>query len=87
MNCVPSVYAHSKWKHNEGDISFWFDKWMGEDAIASSFPVFVPRLKLKECWLDIGWDLDLLCHLVGHQKANDIVSSLGGRKEGADKLF
>lgn len=86
LSCIPSIYEHSKWKPKEGDISFWFDKWLGEEALVDSVTVSMPRLKLKNCWLDEGWDLDLIFRLVGPQKAQDIVSSMCGHKDGVDRL-
>ncbi|XP_041003911.1 uncharacterized protein LOC121249264 [Juglans microcarpa x Juglans regia] len=85
--CIPDVIKYSQWKPKAGHISFWFDKWLGEKNLAIGSLVTMPRLKLKDVWLEDGWDVDLLYRLVGSQKAQEIVNTANGKKEGEDILI
>lgn len=46
-----------------------------------------PCLKVLDCRLQDGWDVDLLRRLVGENKLEEILNCLGEHKEGADLLI
>lgn len=85
---IPNVIDHSKWKVKEGEVFFWYEKWFGEEPLSAAYDVVeLPRLKVRECKLEEGWDMELLSKLVGLQKSEEIVELLVGQKKGDDLLI
>ncbi|XP_042980090.1 uncharacterized protein LOC122310271 [Carya illinoinensis] len=87
IRSIPDVIEHSKWKPRRGDISFWLDKWIGDEPLAVSVPIVAPKIKIHECYKESGWDRDFLCQLVGTQKAQDIVDTFCSLMDGDDRLI
>ncbi|XP_042956337.1 uncharacterized protein LOC122292170 [Carya illinoinensis] len=86
--CIPEVLNNSKWLVKEGNVSFWHDNWADGGPISGHYPVLERRLlRIKECWLDNGWDIPLLERLVGQQKALELYQFLAMRKDGQDILI
>ncbi|XP_042969986.1 uncharacterized protein LOC122302667 [Carya illinoinensis] len=87
IRSILDVIEHSKWKPRRGDISFWLDKWIGDEPLAASVPIVAPKIKVQECYKTSGWDMDLLCQLVGTQKAQEIVDTFCSLRDGEDRLI
>lgn len=88
MKQVPNVLEHSRWKVHAGNVSFWLDSWVGDGPLANSLEVTkFPRLKVCDCKMDNEWDVQLLKHLVGWEKMEDILEALGYPQEGHDLLI
>ncbi|XP_042964794.1 uncharacterized protein LOC122299025 [Carya illinoinensis] len=87
MRSLPDVIDQSKWKPMRGNISFWLDKWIGDEPLVASFPIISSDIKLKDCCRTSGWDTDLLVWLVGCQKAQEISFTLHRPRDGADHLI
>ncbi|XP_022870746.1 uncharacterized protein LOC111389988 [Olea europaea var. sylvestris] len=69
----------------DGDASFWFDHWVGEQPIADLvLRVMEPSLKVKDLLHTSGWDYPRLCELVGEKLANEIWMSRIQLCEGKD---
>lgn len=54
-------------------MHFWYDHWL------SSGPLYVRRtdishinIKIKDCWIDDSWNVELLKDLVGEEITKDI---------------
>ncbi|XP_042969042.1 uncharacterized protein LOC122301720 [Carya illinoinensis] len=85
--CIPLVLNSSKWRVKEGDIYFWYDKWRDNGPLINELPlVGQPLMKIKECRLSDGWDVNLLENLVGLENVDDILVSLSGPNSGKDVL-
>lgn len=46
-----------------------------------------PTLRVQDCKMNNGWDVGLLRCLVGENKLEEILESLGEHKEGVDLLI
>ncbi|KAG2701736.1 hypothetical protein I3760_06G058100 [Carya illinoinensis] len=85
--CTPLVLNSSKWRVKEGDIYFWYDKWQDNGPLINELPlVGQPLMKIKECRLSDGWDVNLLENLVGLENVDDILVSLCGPNSDKDVL-
>lgn len=88
MKQIPNVLEHSRWKACEGYVSFWFDSWVGDGPLANSLEVTkLPGLKVCDCKMDNEWDVQLLKHLVGVDKMEEIIEALGNPLKGHDLLI
>ncbi|XP_040996793.1 uncharacterized protein LOC121242840 [Juglans microcarpa x Juglans regia] len=69
IRSIPEVLNNSKWMVREGNISFWYDNWEDGGPLSAHHQVIEnPLLKIKECWVDDGWDIPLLERLMGKVK-------------------
>lgn len=69
-------------------MSFWRDPWLKSGALVESCTITAhPELKVRECRLEDGWDVDLIRALVGDNKMEEILGYLGAHKEGTDLLI
>ncbi|XP_040990910.1 uncharacterized protein LOC121238132 [Juglans microcarpa x Juglans regia] len=85
---LPKVLSNAKWKVRDGHVSIWRDNWLSSGAIIDSCEILeLPLLTIKECRIHNGWDVDLLKRLVGESKLEEILTSLGEQKDGADILI
>ncbi|XP_042981969.1 uncharacterized protein LOC122311447 [Carya illinoinensis] len=81
------LHMSYKWRVKEGDIYFWYDKWWDNGPLINELPlVGQPLMKIKECRLSDGWDVNLLENLVGLENVDDILVSLSGPNSGKDVL-
>ncbi|XP_042969076.1 uncharacterized protein LOC122301760 [Carya illinoinensis] len=88
VGMVPKVLGNSWWRVRNGDVSFWRDPWLKSGALFNSCEIIeYPLLRVRECRLQHGWDVDLLYHLVGEVKMEEILNCLGEQKEGGDLLI
>ncbi|XP_042964705.1 uncharacterized protein LOC122298926 [Carya illinoinensis] len=85
---IPKVLGNSWWRVRDGNVSFWRDHWLKSRALINSCDISdYPLLKVRECGLQNGWDVDLLHRLVGATKMEEILNCLGEQKEGGDLLI
>ncbi|KAF5447364.1 hypothetical protein F2P56_032920 [Juglans regia] len=85
---IPIVLNYTKWKIKDGNVFFWYDKWLAQESFAEALPVVEqPLLKIKDCKLENGWDVDLLERLVGTELAENVINVLARSKEGEDLLI
>ncbi|KAG2696272.1 hypothetical protein I3760_07G050900 [Carya illinoinensis] len=88
VGMFPKVLVNSWWRVRDGDVSFWRDPWLKSGALVNSCDISnFPLLKVRECRLQNGWDVDLLHRLVGATKMEEILNCLGEQKEGGDLLI
>ncbi|XP_042950164.1 uncharacterized protein LOC122282278 [Carya illinoinensis] len=88
INMVPKVLSHAWWCIKDGQVSFWRDPWLKLGPLVVSCDISAqPSLKVRECQIQNGWDVDLLKELVGESKLEEILDGLGENKEGVDVLI
>ncbi|XP_042944790.1 uncharacterized protein LOC122278671 [Carya illinoinensis] len=88
MTMVPNILNNALWQIKEGQVSFCRDPWLKSGPLVESCEMSAqPSLKVRECRIQNGWDVDLLVNLVGETKAEEILNSLGAHKEGTDVLI
>lgn len=86
-SCLPEVLNRSKWKSRQGNISFWWDRWLDDGPIGAMHEnVICPSMKVKECWVENEWDVEMLNRLIGEEKANEVLRVARKRMEGEDEL-
>ncbi|KAF5450654.1 hypothetical protein F2P56_030985, partial [Juglans regia] len=72
----------------DGDVSLWWDKWSPLEPLGVlSTNISMPRLSIKDCKLDLGWNEELLTNLLGREKALEVLMQLGNSRQGLDKLI
>lgn len=57
----PLTEPYIRWMANTGNLSFWYDCWVGECSLAS-FIDFIPctALLVKDVWIDGHWNIPML---------------------------
>ncbi|KAF5447260.1 hypothetical protein F2P56_032827, partial [Juglans regia] len=86
--CSVIYKNHSVWRVKQGDLSFWWDHWVGEGPLCDEFQVMeLPSLKLVDCKLVDGWNIELFQRLVGIEKTDVLLEKLGNVKVGDDVLI
>lgn len=77
------VVEKSIWRVKEGNLSFWRDKWMESGPICNDLlKSESPLLKINDYMIKNSWAVDLIVQLVGQEVADDILSRIGGTKQG-----
>ncbi|XP_035546099.1 uncharacterized protein LOC118348474 [Juglans regia] len=88
INMVPKVLSHAWWCVKDGQVSCWRDPWLKSGPLVASCDISAQSsLKVRECRIQNGWDVDLLKDLVGESKLEEILDGLGEHKEGAYVLI
>lgn len=78
---------NSRWRVKNGDISFWRDPWLENGPLCDSYQVSdSPTVRVKDCKLDDGWDIDLSQRLLGIEKLEEVLFTLGRANIGDDIL-
>ncbi|XP_042952307.1 uncharacterized protein LOC122289402 [Carya illinoinensis] len=87
-SCIPEVLNLSKWKIKNGNISFWFDKWLDEGPLCNLVPMGdSPILQVTELKMENGWDVVKLHDIVGEELAGKVLEVLCKSREGVDVLI
>lgn len=66
LSYVLDILKNSRWRIKNGDISFWRDPWLENGPLCDSSDC--PTLRVNDCKLDDGWDIDLIQRLLGIEK-------------------
>ncbi|KAG7974642.1 hypothetical protein I3843_06G058000 [Carya illinoinensis] len=76
-SCIPEVLSRFKWKIWQGNVSFWWDKWLEDGPLRVLHEnVVCPSLKVKYFWVDNEWDRDMLIQLIGEEKVFEVLGVL-----------
>ncbi|KAF5446820.1 hypothetical protein F2P56_032419 [Juglans regia] len=85
-----TLSIHEQWsgqKIKNGNVSFWFDKWLDEGPLCSVIPMGdFPSLQVKDLKIENGWDVDMLSRLLGEELAEKVLEVLSKSREWADLL-
>ncbi|XP_042939531.1 uncharacterized protein LOC122274569 [Carya illinoinensis] len=86
-SCMPDVLNLSKWKIKNGNISFWFDKWLDEGPLCNLVPMGdSPSLLVTECKMENGWDAAKLHGTLGAELTEKVLEVLSKSRAGSDVL-
>lgn len=84
---IPDVLKLTKWKIRDGNVAFWLNNWADDGPLGDVYPVVENHnLKVKECKVEDGLDVNLLINLLGTEKAEEVLNTLSKARNGADRL-
>lgn len=88
MEVILKIIDQSSWLLREGNVSFYIDKWLKSGVLAEVLPINgCPKLLVKECRINNGWDIRIVRNLVGDSNLEEIIEGLGKYRSSADTLI
>ncbi|XP_042942930.1 uncharacterized protein LOC122277118 [Carya illinoinensis] len=85
---IPFIIGNSKWKVHEGDLSFWYDKFLNEGMLCDLVQqVEYPDIRIRELVINDLWDIGKLQEMIGNRLGTDVMETIGNLKNKKDVLI
>ncbi|XP_042983381.1 uncharacterized protein LOC122312796 [Carya illinoinensis] len=85
---IPFIIGNSKWKVHEGDLSFWYDKFLDEGMLCDLIQqVEYPDIRIRELVINDLWDIGRLQDMIGNRLGTDVMETIGKLKNKKDVLI
>lgn len=85
---IPFILENSKWKVNEGDLSFWYDKFLDEGPLYDlEHQIEFLENRIKELLINDIWDIGKLQDMVGPQLVTKIMETTRNLSNKKDVLI
>lgn len=85
MKRVPEVMENVRILLKNGNSFFWFDRWLASSPLSARInDVTNKQIRIRDCWMDQAWNVELLKELVAEAITEEIVQTKISGSNGLD---